>query len=245
MKIRNPESRYDLKLKRKYKVLEVGGGNDPHPRSNVIVDKYSGDKNYHRSGNLKILKHQQFIEADGESLPFCDNSFDYVICIHVLEHVEHPDKFMKEQFRVASRGYLETPSLIGEYLAPRDSHKWVSLEIDEKIVMYEKEKIGFKKTFDFGELFLHYLPKNSLPFKLVQRTINNLLTINYEWENSIEILINPDNEEYLRVFTTPWDIEICERVFKKRNKAEELIKTISATKNIIKLFTKNKLFIMK
>jgi len=245
MKIRNPESRYDLKLKKKYKVLEVGGGNDPHPRSNVIVDKYSGDQNYHRSGNLKVLNHQQFIEADGECLPFNDKAFDYVICIHVLEHVEHPDKFMKEQFRVAPKGYLETPSLIGEYLAPRDSHKWVLLEIDDKIVMYEKEKIGFKKTFDFGELFLHYLPKNSLSFKLVQRTINNLLTINYEWENNIDILINPENEEYIRIFTQPWDMETCERVFRKRNKVGETVKTIGAAKNMIKLFTKNKLFGIK
>lgn len=242
MKIRNPESRYNLRISKKYRVLEVGGGHDPHPRSNVVVDKYSGSENFHRSGDLRVLSHQKFIEADGENLPFEDQSFDYVICIHVLEHVDHPDKFIKEQCRVAKRGYLETPSLIGEYLAPKDSHKWVILEIDNKIIMYEKEKIGFKKTFDFGELFLHYLPKNSLPYKLMQRTINNLLTVNYEWKGEIDVLINPANEEYLNIFTKPWSIETCEKVIKKRTKFNEMIRTINSGKNIIYTMIKNRLF---
>lgn len=245
MKIRNPMNRYDLRIKKHYKVLEVGGGNDPHPRSNIVVDKYAGNQNYHRSGDLKILNHQQFIEADGENLPFTDNSFDYVICIHVLEHVEHPQKFMDEQFRVAKRGYLEAPSLIGEYLAPKDSHKWVMLEIDDKIIMYEKEIIGFKKTFDFGELFLHHLPKISLPYKLLQYTVNNILTINYEWKDKIDILINPQEEEYYSMFTEPWNIDMCNRVFKKRKKKDEAFITISAMGNIIQRLVKRRILSLK
>ena len=56
MKLRNPINRDDLHLKRNWRVLEVGGGHNPHSRSNVVVDKYV-DSNYHRSGDLKVYKN--------------------------------------------------------------------------------------------------------------------------------------------------------------------------------------------
>lgn len=89
------------------------------------------------------LTNQQFFQADGEDLPFKNKEFDYAICCHVLEHVPHPEKFVSEQTRVAGRGYIETPSLLGCYLAPKKSHQWVLLDIDDKIVMYDKKLIGF------------------------------------------------------------------------------------------------------
>ena len=61
----NPKSRYHLKIKKGEKVLEVGGGHNPHPRSNVVVDKFI-DSNYHRHADIKVLKNQQFLHADGE-----------------------------------------------------------------------------------------------------------------------------------------------------------------------------------
>ena len=143
MKIRTPKTYDDLLIKKKYNVLEVGGGNHPDRRANVVVDKYVDD-NTHRSGNLVVLKNQKFLQADGEHLPFKDHEFDYVICRHVLEHVEDPIQFVKEQARVAKMGYLETPSLLGEYIAPKESHRWVIQDIDGKLVLYDKEYLNFK-----------------------------------------------------------------------------------------------------
>jgi len=122
MKINTPSSRFKLSIKKKDRVLEVGGGHNPHPRSNVVVDKFTDD-NTHRAGDLKVLKNQQFLQADGENLPFKDNEFDYVICSHVLEHVPEPKQFMTEIFRVGSgRGYIEYPLLPYEYLYDFDVH---------------------------------------------------------------------------------------------------------------------------
>ena len=85
---------------------------------------------------LSSFKNQNFLKADGEDLPFKDNEFDYSICIHVLEHVENPDKFLQEQMRVAKKGYIETPSLIGEHLHPKKSHKWVILNINNILIKF-------------------------------------------------------------------------------------------------------------
>ena len=133
MKISNPPSRFAVRIRRTDFVLDVGGGSSPHPRADVVCDKFPLD-NTHRGGALKLYKKQKFVKADGERLPFKDKEFDYVFCCHVLEHVENPDVFLNEISRVGKRGYLETPSLVGEYLIPKKSHKWAVLELDKKIV---------------------------------------------------------------------------------------------------------------
>lgn len=239
MKVNNPISRYHLQINRKYKVLEVGGGHNPHTRSNIVVDKYLDD-NTHRSGNLSVLKHQKFLHADGEQLPFTDNEFDYVICCHVLEHVPNPAKFIQEQTRVAKMGYMETPSLIGEYLAPKESHKWVLMEIDEKIVMYEKEKLGFNFPIDIGDVFLHYLPSNSLGYKLMLRSHQEIMTLNYQWRQDIDFLVNPEDEYYLKYFTQPWDKEVCKRILRQRSMTEEVAQTLKGILAIMKDVFKHK-----
>src|SRR5664279_561339 len=143
MKIRNPYSKESLTLKKSFKVLEVGPGSNPTRRADVLTERYVDD-NLHRRGDFKLYPNQKLVQADGENLPFKDKEFDYVICCHVLEHVDNPDKFLNEQFRVARKGYLETPSIIGEFLAPKTTHKWVKIEIDNKLVIYEKSKMPYK-----------------------------------------------------------------------------------------------------
>ena len=44
------------------------------------------------------------IKADILDLPFEDNSFDLVLCNHVLEHIDNDHKAMKELFRVMKKG---------------------------------------------------------------------------------------------------------------------------------------------
>ena len=105
-----------LKVRKGLKVLEVGPGNNPTKRADVLIEKFVQD-NTHRRGDLKIFKHQKLVQADGENIPFKNGEFDFVVCSHVIEHTNNPVQFMEEQFRVAGRGYLEAPSLFGEFLA--------------------------------------------------------------------------------------------------------------------------------
>ena len=75
---RNPYDRDDIKINRKNKVLEIGPGHNPTFRANVVVERFI-DSNYHRCGDVKVYPHQTFINANGETLPFKNKEFDYVI----------------------------------------------------------------------------------------------------------------------------------------------------------------------
>jgi SAM-dependent methyltransferase len=48
-------------------------------------------------------KHLSLVEYDGETIPFPDDSFDFVYASHVVEHVLNPRGFIAEISRVAKR----------------------------------------------------------------------------------------------------------------------------------------------
>src|SRR5882724_4241996 len=221
MKTRNPKSRFDLDIPRSYRVLEVGGGHNPHPRSNVVVDKYADD-NTHRSGDLKVLKNQTFLNVDGEHLPFKDKEFDYVICCHVLEHVENPAQFLSEQFRVAKRGYIEMPSILGEYMAPRESHKWIINEFNDKVYLLDKKKLGFTYGYDVGELVQTYLPTHSIGFKIMERTHPNFMTVRLEWETDFAYEVEPEDPAIRKYFAGVWEEGWGDKFFPPKTLGAEL-----------------------
>lgn len=240
MKLRNPRDRFDLKISNKAKVLDVGGGHNPHPRANVVVDKFT-DTNYHRSGDIMVLRNQQFINADGEDLPFADKEFDYVLCSQVLEHVEHPEKFLSEIFRVGKRGYMETPSLLGEYLFPKQSHKWILHEHKDVLYLVDKKKMNFNCSYDLGDLTLEYLPKNSIGYKILERTHPNLLTVRIEWENDFAYVIEPSDPEIRKFFSGKWELEWSDDFFPKRTKLQELREAAGAFYSISKSVLRSKI----
>ena len=233
MKTRTPYDRTDLKIRKKDRVLEVGPGHAPSYRSNVLAEKFIDD-NYHRCGDVKIYPHQSLVNASGENLPFKDKEFDYVICNQVLEHAEDPEKFLTELSRVAQRGYIETPSLLGEFLFPKKSHKWVVLDIDDKLVLFEKDKMPGNYKNDYGELFLNYLPYQSLAYKLLWFTDGDIMLNRYEWKDNIEFIVNPTDEYYKSFFTQKWDRNMVCKIIPQRNTYQELSNILSALAHIIK-----------
>lgn len=58
----------------------------------------------------------QFQEADlNAPLPYRDNTFDYVCCTEVIEHVENPFALLREFWRVLKEGgilFLSTPNIL-------------------------------------------------------------------------------------------------------------------------------------
>lgn len=240
MILRNPKSRYDLRIRRKDRVLEVGGGDNPHHRADVVVDKYPVS-NDHRSGDLKVLKRQTFIEADGEDLPFKDKEFDYVICCQVLEHVNNPVRFLAEMFRVAKRGFIETPSVIGEYLFPKESHQWILHEYKSTLYLVKKSSIGFNSGYNLGELIQTYLPTHSIGFKILERTHPNMITVRIEWENSFEYIVEPDDPQILKYFRGAWKHEWSDVYFPPKTLWQEFIDTTGAMVDITRGVIRSKI----
>lgn len=123
------------------RVLEIGGGQDPHPAADVIVEKFLDD-NTHRMNHMGAVTKstiQKFtsdgitdvpfepiiIQADVVDLPFEDKSFDFIICKDVLEHVLDIQQAAREISRVGKAGLIDVPKLTSEWLWPQcDMHVW-------------------------------------------------------------------------------------------------------------------------
>ena len=55
---------------------------------------------------VRGVTHIPISEYDGETLPFDDNSFDFVTLIDVLHHTDAPDRILAECVRVARRAVI-------------------------------------------------------------------------------------------------------------------------------------------
>lgn len=62
------------------------------------------------------------VKADLCNLPFADNSFDFILCNHVLEHIPDDKKAMSELFRVMKSGGM------GVFQVPLDANRTLTFE---------------------------------------------------------------------------------------------------------------------
>ena len=169
-------------------VLEIGSGHNPKTRSDILCDKFIDDDE--QRGGI-IVADRPMVEADGQFLPFADGAFDYVICSHVLEHVEDPDLLVSELMRVAPRGYIETPSEIGERIYGWHYHNWVVNLIDGCLVLQKNDK-----RTEFGQLF-HTLAAKNKYWKRFHIMHHRLFLVQYEWEGKIDYEIMDGQESPL------------------------------------------------
>ena len=176
-------------------VLEIGPGSAPHPRADVFLDKYFKDEQVAlaQSGfsQRKNVDNKPFIYYDGEMFPFRDNAFDYIICSHVLEHIPVQDLhlFMSEIQRVASRDYLEFPSVFYELINYQDVHIW--LMNYRNGIIYFLDKSLFRSNYIhkiYREMFYGldtYMRKTFQKYK-------ELYFCGFEWENEILYEVTAD-----------------------------------------------------
>lgn len=154
-------------------VLEIGSGDNPHPRADVLLDRYPGADNRERGGDLVV--DRPFVVADAHHLPFKDGAFAYTICSHILEHMDDPLQFAAELRRVSAAGYIQSPSEIAERLFHWSFHRWyVNLEGDT-LVLHPREPHE-----PFGELF-DYLYAFNPAYYFFQRSMPDLFWVEREW----------------------------------------------------------------
>jgi hypothetical protein len=111
-------------------VLDVGSGNSPHPRADVLVDRFIVQGTPHRFGGATFRGDRPSVCGDIAALPFRDGAFAFAIARHVIEHLSADDacRAVAELARVSRAGYIETPSPLCELLMPDPNHQlyvWV------------------------------------------------------------------------------------------------------------------------
>lgn len=135
------------------KVLDVGGGLNPHPRADVVIDIVGADSELVGSLSLNrgagSREGRRWVVHDlcsSRPFPFARRQFDFVICTHVLEDVRDPIRVCEEMQRVGARGYIETPSmeseltwrLEGRHHTGRGHHRWLVEAAAEGLVFRHK-----------------------------------------------------------------------------------------------------------
>ena len=148
---RTGNSKTKIAFNTKWLVMDLGSGHNPHPRANVLVDKFFLDDTERSGQELVLPQNKAFVVADACAMPFKDKIIDFAICSHIAEHIEDLEKFFLELIRIAKKGYLETPSKIAEILRHAPNHRWLIYKKGNKIVCSpasEKYPLG-----QFGKLF--------------------------------------------------------------------------------------------
>ncbi len=174
-----PVDRQDL-------VLDVGCGGNPHPRADVLCDKFIEDSQ--RPSALK-RDDRPFIFADAERLPFIDKSFDFVVSRHMIEHTGEPERFLNESMRVSKKGGLIiAPSSTWEKFFSFGNHLWLIKVKNNQLVFIEKERAVFDE--ELSQFFHAYRgPLRYIVGQIWTQLHRDVLEIRYLWKNKIEYQI--------------------------------------------------------
>jgi hypothetical protein len=146
-------------------VLDVGGGANPFPRADWVIDLMAYDQRGLYGAAPDPVKERfgpdrwvQRDVCDREPWPFADRRFDFSVCSHTLEDVRDPVWVCRELMRVSRAGYIEVPSRLEEQSygfqgpwAGWGHHRWLV------------DVAGGELTFVFKHHVLHNRPSDHFP----------------------------------------------------------------------------------
>lgn len=109
--------------------------------------------------NFKEYSNFHFIRANAESIPFDDNFFDIIICTNSFHHYLHPDRAMKEIFRLLKpdgKTYILDPA----------ADSWIMNVVDKIIRLLEPGHVKIYSSEEFKNLMseagLKYIGNESI-----------------------------------------------------------------------------------
>lgn len=167
------------------KVLEIGPGASPHPRSDIYLElrylsKDDEQAQFGYTGDLVSTKPIVFY--NGTRFPFNDKEFDYVICSHVLEHVPDVPFFLNEILRVSSRGYIEFPTVYYDYLFNIPVHQNFLFWDGNLIRWNKKSEFPLEKFLIIQSMFLKALERQSVS---IVGELTELFIQGFEWNDTL------------------------------------------------------------
>ena len=121
-------------------VVEVGGGQSPHPRADLVVEKYVAD-DFERPGGRRFSFAKPLVVGDGHRLPLATQSIAYTVASHVLEHATDPVRFAAELARVGAGGFVQVPSRESELTYGWPFHPWL-IDLEDGVLVFTPRRPG-------------------------------------------------------------------------------------------------------
>lgn len=208
-------------------VVDIGSGDKPFWRADIFFDNLSLGNEQRISTTETITDLGVFIDGNLPNTPFKDKAFDFSFCSHLLEHVDDPDKTIKEIMRISKKGYIEVPNGILDIISPFGSHLWFIFLNSNKLVFVRKSKKMHETLINNGHNFSYLFKKIKNPF------------IRLYWDETIEYeIIDIDDlkeedkftaiqkDESLRYKNDPYKfiVKIMRRMFYKKKDLKGLLK---------------------
>lgn len=199
-------------------VLDVGSGHMPHPRADVLCDKFLDD-NAERGYDLVV--DRPLVLGDVQKLPFRADAFDFIITRHILEHLESPNAFFAEIQRVAPAGYIETPTVIWEILHPvRTYHKWLLVQLDDVIHMLPKPEAMHQ---DVIGLTMEEMGMHSLEYGLMIKAYRDLFYLRRQWQRPLTYQVHSGADTAPPWLTQSWTSDMTRHWIGPRGAPQKII----------------------
>lgn len=176
-----------VSIKPSDKVLEIGPGGSPYPRADILLEKRfqsEGEAKGQRGHAPELNTSKKIIYYEGDYLPFNDKSFDYVICSHVVEHVDNVEVFIGELQRIASKGYIEFPTVYYDFIYNFPEHVTLLFYRENKIFYMSKEESNLNVFKDIQRFFYESLKAK---YSSLVNELKPFFFQGFEWLEKIEV----------------------------------------------------------
>lgn len=175
-----------MQIERTDFVVEIGSGNDPYWRSDLLIDKYVADSTERPGRVAALVVDRPLVIGDALQLPLKDKSVDFLIARNLLEHIVDVAQFMAELQRVSRRGYISTPSSVAEKLFGWDKHVWFVSNRTGQLHLLAKDRTLFDAELNRA---FHTRFARSRAFRRFYRANSDLFVVQYLWDGAIDYTV--------------------------------------------------------
>jgi uncharacterized protein YbaR (Trm112 family)/SAM-dependent methyltransferase len=168
---------------RKKLVLDVGAGNNPHIRADILCEKYLYD-DFHR-GAGGAATDLPLVVGDAGALPFKSDCIDVMISSNTIEHLDDPAGFFHEAGRVAQSGFFTAPSALQEHLCSYIYHPWMIDQEGDTLIFQAKDRVVVNPRVH--EFFSNHIMNNNIGLDTFTIDHWNELVIDYQWQEKPRI----------------------------------------------------------
>jgi SAM-dependent methyltransferase len=129
------------------KLVDVGCGDSPFKNLLGPKAQYTG-LDYNQSAEFKYNR-TDIVYFDGKVFPFENESFDFVLCTEVLEHIPEPQMFIDEIYRILSskgKAIFTVPWSARFHYIPYDYFRYTPSALEILFKQFKKIEINHRGT---------------------------------------------------------------------------------------------------